>query len=312
MDVAKYIGLFLLKNNFVYIHGLGNLELRKRRASYNGEALQGGGYEVAMTPTGSIDDNLANFIATNEQISISKASNALREFSMAARADLASGKTVDIPAIGKFEQERGKIIFTANPVIDFTPPAIPSVRIARRQSDTLYQPSIELPKAPVAQDASLETPVEDSRGSEFPWTRVAIAVGALLFGALAVYLVWQYMGTRDSGEKGPMMQALPSDSVNRVTQVTDPDTSTISPSAASNDQLSFDVVLRDTTSFIAAERRLKKLQGSGLNVRLVAAADSSRFFVLLPVENVSPADTARMLDSIRRMYNPRGVSIYQP
>ena len=78
MDVAKYIGLFLLKNNFVYIHGLGNLELRKRPASFNGEALQGSTYEVVMTPMGSIDDNLANFIATNEQISISKASNAHR------------------------------------------------------------------------------------------------------------------------------------------------------------------------------------------------------------------------------------------
>src|SRR6185437_14180538 len=102
MDVAKYIGLFLLKNHFCYIHGLGNLELHKKSASYDGTALQAPSYEVVVTPAGSIDDNLANFIATNEQTSISKASNALRDFSIQARADLQAGKEVLIPHIGKF------------------------------------------------------------------------------------------------------------------------------------------------------------------------------------------------------------------
>lgn len=78
MDVAKYIGTFLLKNQFCYIHGLGNLELRRKPASFDGEALQGPQYTVVLTSGGSIDDNLAAFIANGEQTSISKAASTLR------------------------------------------------------------------------------------------------------------------------------------------------------------------------------------------------------------------------------------------
>ena len=39
MDIAKYIGLYLLKNNFCYLHGLGNLEIKRRPAVYEGDSL---------------------------------------------------------------------------------------------------------------------------------------------------------------------------------------------------------------------------------------------------------------------------------
>ena len=82
MEIDKYIGQFILKNNFCYIHGLGNLELQKRTTMHDGKALVPPTYEVVVTAGGSIDDSFANFIATNEMISISKAANALREYSM--------------------------------------------------------------------------------------------------------------------------------------------------------------------------------------------------------------------------------------
>src|ERR1700761_3899449 len=111
MDIAKYVGLFLLKNHFCYVHGLGNMELRKRTANYDGTALQAPSYDVVVTPGGSIDDNLANFIATIEQVSISKAANELREFSAQTKKDIADGKEVAIPGIGKFVEEKGKVKF---------------------------------------------------------------------------------------------------------------------------------------------------------------------------------------------------------
>lgn len=312
MDVAKYIGLFLLKNNFVYIHGLGNLELRKRRGNYNGEALQGGGYEVVMTPSGSIDDNLANFIATNEQISISKASNALREFSMAARADLASGKTVEIPAIGKFDQERGRVIFIANPTIDFTPPAIPSVRIARKQDDTSYRTNADLPPTPPRFDNDDEEEEQESGATVLPWSKIALIVGALLAGAIVVYFGWQYFQNRDKDASEPLITTLPTDTMQQQTtapQVPD-STSIASPVAGQNpESLSFEVILKSGSTFETAESKAKRLQGFGLNVRTVAAPDSSIFYVVMPVEQVPATDTARILDSLRRTYNPKGVSI---
>src|ERR1700744_6690000 len=99
MDLAKYIGVFLMKNRFCYIHGLGNLEVKKKPANYDGKMLQAAPYEVIITPAGSIDDTLANFIATNEQISISKAANELRDFSTKAKADLEAGKELSRPFI---------------------------------------------------------------------------------------------------------------------------------------------------------------------------------------------------------------------
>ena len=68
MDIAKYIGQYLLKNSFCYIHGLGNLEISKKPAFYDGKSLQAPTYEIVLSSGGSIDDNFANFIATNEQI----------------------------------------------------------------------------------------------------------------------------------------------------------------------------------------------------------------------------------------------------
>src|SRR5438094_932824 len=98
MDIARYIGLFLLKNKFAYVHGLGNLELTRMAASHDGQMLNAPQYDVRLTKGGSIDDTLANYIATHEATSISKAANALRDFSIAARADLAAGKEVVIPS----------------------------------------------------------------------------------------------------------------------------------------------------------------------------------------------------------------------
>ena len=111
MDIAKYIGLFLLKNHFCYVHGLGNLELHKKSATHDGKSLQSPSYDVVVTPGGSIDDNLANFIAVNEQISISKAANALRDYSIQARKDMTAGKEVLLPNIGKFVEVNGKVQF---------------------------------------------------------------------------------------------------------------------------------------------------------------------------------------------------------
>src|SRR5690606_10255444 len=144
-DVAKYIGLFLLKNKFAYVHGLGNLEIKKKPAAYEGEALTGSVYEIELTPMGSIDDNLANFIATNEQISISKASNALRDFSTEAREKLEQGETVSIPSIGIFAEENGKIVFITDPHFQFNPTPIPSIRVARKKDETVYTTNADIP-----------------------------------------------------------------------------------------------------------------------------------------------------------------------
>ncbi len=111
MDVAKYIGFFLLKNEQCYINGLGTLQLLRKAATYDGQHLQAATHEIVMVPGGNVDESLANYIATNEQVSITKASNALKEYSAETKSMLQAGNVVSLQHLGKFTADDGRIGF---------------------------------------------------------------------------------------------------------------------------------------------------------------------------------------------------------
>jgi hypothetical protein len=314
MDVAKYIGLFLLKNHFVYIHGLGNLEIRKKPASYNGEVLEAPSYEVVITSMGSIDDNLANFIATNEQISISKASNSLREFSLQARTDLQAGKPVILPGIGSFVEENGKTGFITDPHFQYTPPGIPSVRIARRQDETVYTTNADIP---AVKPRYIDPDVEDEGKRSISWAKVAGWIIGLAVIALLAVLGIRYMNSHDNTDVTPLIQTPVQDTTTpAAAPVADTTASTVDSSAAvtvgSKGLLSFDVIINTYTDLNKAQRRADKLKSYGNNVELITEEDSSLFYVTMPIEKIAPADTAQLLDSLKRTFNPTyGVKIFE-
>ncbi len=309
MDIAKYIGLYLLKNHFCYIHGLGNLELKKRPAMHDGQTLQGPAYEVSLTPTGSIDDSLANFIATHEQTSISKASNALRDFSMATRAALAEGKEVDVPALGKFTEQSGVVRFITDPNLQYTPPSIPILRTSKR-----------LEEAP---SFGMKAPAEDSYSStgNINWSKVALWGGiALVVIILAIFGI-RSMNNGSSGtsiahaDTTASVIATPSapvvttpDTTQQIdTSVTAPQPAASAAPAAVSANGEVKVILNTYPNRSAADRRIKTLTSNGNKVELVAQ-DSSTFFVVMPLV-MQPADSTRTLDSLRRMFNPKGVRV---
>ena len=195
MDVAKYIGLFILKNHFCYIQGLGNLEMKKRPASYDGRALHAASYDVLLVPAGSLDDSLANFIATNEQISISKAANALREYSLQAKADLQAGKEVVIPAIGKFVDVEGKTTFVTDAKLQYATPPIPVVRLNKREetpaASSAQKTGTTAPYKPTAATASpayQQPAYEEETGSRLNWSRI-ILVAAIFLVFIALNII---------------------------------------------------------------------------------------------------------------------------
>ncbi len=314
MDVAKYIGLFLLKNNFVYIHGLGNLELRKKSASYDGSSLQPPAYEIVMSSQGSIDDNLANFIATNEQISISKASNALREFSQAARAELQAGKPVVIPAVGSFVEERGKIVFVTDANFSYAPPSIPSIRVARRQDETVYTTNADIPVVKpryIDPDTEVET-------TGISWVKIA-AWGIILIAVCAgAYFGIQYMRSHDNTNVAPLIQPVLTDSLQQPASVNIVDSTQLEVdsmarmNAADSALLSFDVIVNTYTNLAKAQERAGKLKSYGHHAEMVAEDDSSAFYVIIPITNIAPADTSALLDSFRRTFRPvNGIKMLQ-
>lgn len=312
MDIAKYIGLFLLKNNFCYIHGLGNLELKRKPAAYNGDALIPPGYDVTLSPSGSIDDNLANFIASNEQISISKASNALRDFSTQARADIAAGKSVGIPAIGTFYEDEGKIRFATDPNLRYTPPPIKVAKVNKSiEQNPVLPVSIKTetsgsnrPYVPV------HTPSEeeDDDVPKLNWTRIIlVGVIVLALAAIATYGIKRYKGGEDALQ--PVIQ-----NKENTVPATPIDTSTVDSTGGAptvrvdGAMIQFKAIIDSYPTRAKAEKRQRTMRGYGYDVEVIAE-DSTKYFVVMPI--MCPvADTGKILDSLTRMYNPAGVTIY--
>lgn len=304
MDIARYIGLFLLKNHFCYIHGLGNLEMKKKSAFHDGTSLNPPAYEVIITPGGSIDDTLANFIATNEQISISKAASALRDFSTQAKADLQEGKEVVIPSLGKFVEHNGKVSFITDPHIQYTPPGVPVLRNATRQPDpTIPQKQYE-PQEQPAEAASTYKPYIEQEKKSVNWGRIALIAGLGILVVICVIFTINYFNAKPQVAEEVVAPA----------QVVD-DTMTakvVQPERAANvnadGTVNYKILLHEYNTEAKADRRVKALTSYGYNVEMVAK-DSATFYVLMPITTL-PADTTRMLDSVARVLNPSGVSIY--
>ena len=302
MDIAKYIGLYLLKNNFCYIHGLGNLEIRKKPATHDGQALSAPTYDVLLTPGGSIDDSLANFIATHEQTSISKAANALRDFSIATRTLLQEGKEVEIPALGKFIQTNGVVKFVPDPNLQYAPAPIPVLRTAKRVEEA---PSFKMTDNEESSYSSV---------SGMNWGKIAAVGGAVIVLCLIAFFAIRYLNNRKPA--APVTEQLAPDTtllkppvaVTPVDTSKPKDTVATAPAPALNNGETR-VILGTYTTRMAAEKRLKTLTTNGNKVELMAK-DSSSFFVVMPI-TFAPADSAKTLDSLRRMFNPKGVSIYK-
>ncbi|MBS1587537.1 MAG: hypothetical protein JSS82_18535 [Bacteroidetes bacterium] len=322
MEVAKYIGLFLLKNKACYIHGLGNLELKKKPATFNGDALQAGSYEVVLTSAGSIDDNLANFIATNELISISKASNALRDYSTQAKADLAQGKDVVIPAIGKFTEVDGKMKFLTDPHLQYTPPPIQAIRTSRRAEEEMmmqqqpqqYNPPHReyIPQAQQAQQQSYP----GGMGRQLNWNRIFLVIFLILVAVVGGIYAIRFVKNRSLSYKVQTM-APPTDTatapkkdstVTKIDSVANADSSVGTIQKTPDGMLHFKVIIDNFTTRKKADKRAKTMISYGHQAEVIVE-DSNSYDVVMPV-NAMPADTAHIMDSMRRNYNPAGVYIY--
>lgn len=346
MDIAKYIGLYLLKNQSCYIHGLGSIEMRRKPASYDGRNLVPGVSEVVVVPVNTVDDSLSNFIATNEQISISKASNALKDYVAAAMADIQAGKEVLIPAIGSFFEVNGKLQFATAPQLLQTPPPIPAEKSLPRRTATAgtaqtggYAEQQQAPPAYAAPAQMAPPPQQPTPAYQYPpmeeekkggmnWGRVILFVLILL--ALIAGVVYVAKNILKVGVntptpvQQPMTVPAPADTISQqaaplvdtATAIDSTETMGVEPvpmapapqttdkGPASN----FKVIINTYDERARAEKRMNRLRGYGHKAELVAE-DSSTYYILIPV-STRRADSARVIDSLRRTYNPDGVMVY--
>ena len=300
MDIAKYIGQFILKNNFCYIHGLGNLELVKRTARHDGKVLDAPSYEVILTSGGSIDDSFANFIATNEQISISKAANALRDFSMQSRKDLQAGKEVPVDGLGSFVEESGRLRFITNANFSFTPAGIPVLKNSKQ---------LEEQKNAVPKVASFPPPTS---ANSVNWSMVIIAVILLVILGAGGFGFYYYKSQQKANvvpvalpAKDTVIAAPPPVAID----TTKKDTLAATPAVDTNTINTYQLIIGEYTTRATAEKRLRQLKVIGYKVDLVTK-DSVNYKILETVTGRS-VDTFHLIDSMQRMFGYKGVAIYR-
>jgi hypothetical protein len=83
---------------------------------------------------------------------------------------------------------------------------------------------------------------------------------------------------------------------------------TAQPVVNKGPMLNFKVILNTYDERARAEKRISRLRSYGHRVELVAE-DSSTYYIVLPL-SVARADSSRAMDSLRRTYNPDGVTVY--
>ncbi len=302
MDIAKYIGLYLLKNQYCYVHGIGNMELKKVRSTHDGSALTPPSYEVHVTPGGSIDDNLANFIATNEQVSISKAANTLREFSIQVRKDIADGKEVVIPNIGKFVEEGGKVKFLTDAHFKYTPASLPTIKNSKQldeqNSKLAHKPSYPPP----------------AKADSISWNMVIIVVVLLLILGGAGYFIYDYTKSTETENTPPPVVDTPVQQPPVVlpdtlaAPVTDTvDSGAVAMPVDSTTTSDFRIIIGNYHTRERAEKRVNNLTLNGNKVEMVQQ-DSTNFNVITKI-NCRVIDTAHVKDSLRRMFGYEQVRI---
>jgi hypothetical protein len=310
MDIARYIGLFLLKNKYCCMQGLGNLELKKKPASYDGTNVSAGGYEAILNPTGSIDDALANFIANNEHVSIAKASNEIREFIAQTKSELAAGQSVAIPSVGRYVMLNGRLQFELDPAFSLPgqPVAAPNPTHAAAAAEARREAEARAQAERMQSSSSSGNKV--NWGVVALWSFILLIVGAIAFFAIRYFGNAQADNTPDSimldTIQAPPVQAAPP----VVKDSTAVDSAAMQAAATPvSDTISFNLLIGSYKTLAAAQKREKQLNGYGHAVTILSK-DSTTHYVIKTMRSL-PADTARIRDSIGKMLNPSGIRIIQ-
>lgn len=302
MDVAKYIGLFLLKNKYCCLQGLGNLEIKKTPSTHNGTELTGSAYTAQLNPVGSIDDAFPNFIANNEQVSIAKASNEISEFIRTAKATLAEGGTVPIPSIGKYVMHNNRMGFELDPAFSMPDKGIIFPVAA--------PPKVE--EKPAGEQKPYESYTNYNNYNKqrsVNWNIIAfwgvvIIIGGSILGWSINYFMKQQQPEVKVEQAQPEVVEVPMEQ-----PATDSAALAANAGVSASDTPEFKFIIREYKTLAQAQKKEKQLVSYGYPVSVVNK-DSAAFYVVQSMK-IPVADTTRIKDSLTKLLNPAGVTIFR-
>ncbi len=310
MDIAKYVGLFLIKNEYCFLPGIGSLQVTKKKAAYGKESeqLSGPTYDVVFDQRyGSIDDSFANFIANNERISIAHASNHLKDFCAATKIELREGKEIIIPAIGKFTGGTNATIqFVADPNLNIQGRTIPYFK-----NNTSTEVKREEPITQIIENTSFREPKGDEeivlKAPQVNWGKIImLAAIVLVVIAGAIFLFWYMNNSKDDKAAPAPATAVEGQNTEPVGNAVPEQAPVQQTTAANNDgTITYNVALQQYSTRERAESRVAKLKSYGNSSVNMIAKDSVTYYVAISVSS-NAADTAKVVDSLKKLFNPGG------
>jgi nucleoid DNA-binding protein len=308
MDIAKYIGLFLLKNEYCYLPGIGSLQVVKKAAGYDPELQQMNAPVYAVEferAAGSIDDSFANFIANNERISIAHASNYLKDFCARAKQDLKENKEIIIPGIGKFISDSNqKIGFIADPHLQIKGRAIPFFK-----NNTGAEQKREDPLTRIIERTSFKEPKGDEeivmQPPQVNWPKIIILILVVLGVLAGIFFVfnWSKKSRTDQTEKqSPAIDTPVTDNAPvQAPDVAAPPVVSSSNNASTNGTVR--ISINQYPSYDAAKHRMDQLASYGNKVE-IWTRDSVSYSVTMRFSDT--IDRNGTIDSLKRLFNPGG------
>ena len=280
MDIASYIGQFLLRNKYCYLHGIGSLKLNKLPKSDAGSFA----YHVQLLPGGSIDDLFANFVATSEQVSISKAANAIREYNSEIRSLLDAQQKVIIPTIGYLVKVDNHYTFVTDDSFSYQPSVNPALKFVNAKS---------IKEATTSDEVIEEAPQK----AIVNWSKIILFIALLIVVGIAIYFIATQSKNISATQDEPI--------ANTTTEIVAPaiDTAVVQPDTLiTNTEYKF--LIKTYSTLGAAVKRYQQLLSYGNKVGLQTSDSISyQLYISMPA---SALDTTQAKDSLRVIFNPKG------
>jgi hypothetical protein len=280
MDIASYIGQFLLRNKYCYLHGIGSLKLNKLPKSDAGSYA----YHVQLLPGGSIDDLFANFVATSEQVSISKAANAIREYNSEIRSLLDAQQKVIIPTIGYLVKVDNHYTFVTDDNFSYQPSVNPALKFVNAK--------------PIKEATTSDKVIEEApQKAIVNWSKIILFIALLIVVGIAIYFIATQSKNISSTQDEPI--------ANTTTEIVAPaiDTAVLQPDTLiTNTEYKF--LIKTYSTLGAAVKRYQQLLSYGNKVGLQTSDSISyQLYISMPA---SALDTTQAKDSLRVIFNPKG------
>jgi nucleoid DNA-binding protein len=320
MDINKYIGKFLLKNKYCSLPGLGVFDLKKEGAKHNSstETISAPQYKITFTPIGSIDDTFASFIATAENVSISNASNNIKEYCKSVKDEIAKTGKYDIEYLGRFSMSNSKIAFHQSDDLDLgvePAPLAPLVEKLKSAETIENKPDYSYPPA--------------NRRSETSILKIILPIALLGLLAAGAYFGYEFYQKSKSAAAEEAVVPLPEptevdtmptsiipDSLKVTDSLTNlndtlsqvnpnsPTTSNTTPNAAPVAAgKGYNVAILSYDNEASAISKANKLKNYGNNANVISS--NGRFVVVINASHPMN-DTTLLVDSLRRFFNPKG------